>query len=204
MTHEKQRKQRIPQAWRLRNWKQKMPQATRVSGTSTWLWNGCWRILLSLGEIPALWPLQGSPMDVIDNVGNADGNDDLDDKNHDSVDDNDQDARKGVIRMLWYCWWCRWQCRWQCQWSRCQPSDHCRGVSRQLLGHVPLVQPSQRGSLPQSDRSEWDWRLFSGVPSLLWGASYKVILKRDFHTRRSVTKFQFNLSSDMATTQQHF
>ena len=35
-------------------------------------------------------------MDVIDNVGYVDGNDDLDDKNHDSVDDNDQDARKGV------------------------------------------------------------------------------------------------------------
>ena len=76
-----------------------MPQATRVSGTSNWLWNGCRRTLPSLGEIPALWPLQGSPNDVIDNVGYVDGNDDLDDKNWDSVDDNDQDARKGVIRM---------------------------------------------------------------------------------------------------------
>ena len=43
--------------------------------------------------------MQGSPNDVIDNVGYVDGNDDLDDKNWDSVDDNDQDARKGVIRM---------------------------------------------------------------------------------------------------------
>ena len=50
------------------------------------------------GGDPSLVTLAGeSHNDVIDNVGYVDGNDHLDDKNHDSVDDNYQGSYQDVI-----------------------------------------------------------------------------------------------------------